>query len=76
MNIGMGEQRTLNETIRMLNSLFKREARPSYEPARPGEVRHSRADISLARSVLGYEPGISFEEGLRRSIEWYRANVH
>jgi UDP-glucose 4-epimerase len=76
MNVGMGESRTLNETIRLLNSIFAREVTPSYEPARPGDIRHSRAGISLAKSVLGYEPGLSFEEGLRRSIEWYRASAH
>jgi nucleoside-diphosphate-sugar epimerase len=75
MNVGMGEARTLNEVIQILNSLFKREVRPSYQPARPGDVRHSRADISLAQRVLGYEPRISFDEGLRRSIEWYRVNA-
>jgi nucleoside-diphosphate-sugar epimerase len=76
MNVGRGEQRTLNETIRLLNSIFERQEKPLYEPARPGDTRHSRADISLAKSVLGYEPRISFEECLPRSIEWYRANVH
>jgi nucleoside-diphosphate-sugar epimerase len=76
MNVGMGSDRTLNETIRILNSLFEREVRPSYEPARPGDARHSRADITLAKCVLGYEPRVSFEEGLRKTIEWYRANLH
>ena len=76
MNVGMGEQRTLNETIRMLNSIFEKEVKPTHEPARAGDIRHSRADISLAKGLLSYEPGISFEEGLRKSIEWYRANLH
>jgi len=50
--------------------------KPLYEPARPGDTQHTHAEISLAKSVLGYEPRISFGEGLRRSIERYRANVH
>ncbi len=72
INVGMGEQRTLNETIRLLNTIFAREVKPSYEPSRPGDVRHSRADITLARRLLGFEPTISFEEGLRRNLEWCR----
>ena len=75
MNIGMGEERTLNETIRLLNAIFEKEAKPRYEPPRPGDIRRSRADISRARKILGYEPRVSFEEGLRKSVEWYRANV-
>jgi len=43
-----------------------------YDPARNGDPRDSQADISLARKVLGYEPKVQFEEGLRRTWEWYR----
>lgn len=72
INVGMGEQRTLNETLRLLNAIYGRELKPSYAPPRAGDIRHSRADISRARRRLGYEPKISFEAGLRQSIDWFR----
>jgi len=45
---------------------------PIHGPARPGEVRHSRADLARARRELGYEPAVSFSEGLRRTVEAHR----
>jgi nucleoside-diphosphate-sugar epimerase len=45
---------------------------PVYGPPRAGDVRDSQADISKAKRLLGYEPIVSFEEGLRRTLEWYR----
>ena len=44
-----------------------------YEPERAGDVKHSLADMSLAEKHLGYKPKVDFEEGLRRTIEWYRS---
>ena len=46
---------------------------PTFEDERPGDVKHSQADISAARELLGYDPRVSFEEGLRRTVEWIRA---
>jgi len=45
---------------------------PLYAEPRPGDVKDSQADISKARRLLGYEPAISFEEGLARTVAWYR----
>jgi len=72
-NVGVGEQHTLNEIITLLNKIFGREVRPRYEAPRAGDVRESLADISRARAVLGYKPIVSFEEGLRLTVEWYRS---
>lgn len=72
-NVGVGEQHTLNEIITLLNKIFGREVKPRYEAARAGDVRESLADISRARAVLGYKPIVSFEEGLRLTVEWYRS---
>jgi nucleoside-diphosphate-sugar epimerase len=47
-------------------------AEPSYTGARPGDVKDSQADIAKAHRLLGYQPTVSFEEGLRRTVEWYR----
>jgi len=75
INVGMGERHSLNETIRLLNAMFGRKVAPRHEEHLPGDVRHSHADIGLAREILGYEPKVSFEEGLKRTIEWYRSNL-
>jgi nucleoside-diphosphate-sugar epimerase len=72
INIGTGNRVTLNHTIQVLDALFGRKTQPRYAPPRPGDVLHSQADISLARRLLGYQPQVGFEEGLRRSLEWYR----
>ena len=47
---------------------------PTYAEARAGDVRDSQADIRLARDLLDYEPSVSFEEGLRKTVEWYRSS--
>ncbi|MGC9993739.1 MAG: SDR family oxidoreductase [Terriglobia bacterium] len=73
INVGVGRSYTLNQTITILNGIFGRKVEPRYGPPRQGDARHSLADISLARQVLGYEPLVSFEEGLRRTVEWFRA---
>jgi nucleoside-diphosphate-sugar epimerase len=72
INIGVGEQHTLNKAIACLSKIFGREVTPRYEAARAGDVRYSQADLSLARQVLGYEPIVRFEEGLERTVAWYR----
>ena len=48
---------------------------PTLGPTRPGDVLHSQADVSVAREALGYEPSVSFEEGIARTLEWYRASA-
>ncbi len=75
LNVACGERTTLNAIVTELNRLLGTDLRPDYQPARAGDVRHSLADIDETRRVLGYDPRILFPEGLRRSIEWYRANV-
>ena len=69
-NIACGERHSLNELIGELEALVGKSARIEYAPTRAGDVAHSLADIALARSQLGYEPSVSFSEGLRRTIDW------
>ncbi|HMD99357.1 MAG TPA: SDR family oxidoreductase [Terriglobia bacterium] len=76
LNVGTGESYTLNQTIALLNRIFGREVVPRYDPPRPGDVLESRADISLARQVLGYEPKVRFEPGLRETVEWYKRTMN
>lgn len=74
INIGTGERHTLNETIRILNKIFGTQVTPRYDAPRTGDVQHSHADISLAQKLLGYEPKVRFEEGLNKTVAWFRAN--
>jgi UDP-glucose 4-epimerase len=71
-NIACGERHTLNETYAVLATLLGFEHPPIYGPEREGDVRDSLADISAASAALGYVPRIGFEEGLRRTVAWYR----
>jgi nucleoside-diphosphate-sugar epimerase len=73
INVGVGASFTLNETITLLNRIFGRVVVPRYAAERPGDVRHSRADVTLAQQVLGYRPKVTFEEGLRQTVNWYRS---
>ncbi len=75
INVGTGRSSTLNQTIALLNAIFGLQVKPQYAPPREGDVRHSTADISLALSTLGYEPLVSFEDGLRRTVNWLRASL-
>jgi len=72
-NVGTGRSTTVLDLVTSLNRLLGTSVRPQHGPARAGDVRHSRADISLAQKELGYQPAVSFEEGLKRTLEWYRA---
>jgi nucleoside-diphosphate-sugar epimerase len=73
INVGTGRSFTLNQTISLLNAIFGLQMKPHYGPPRVGDVRHSTADISLARATLGYEPIVAYEDGLRRTVDWLRA---
>jgi nucleoside-diphosphate-sugar epimerase len=70
--VGVGESHTLNRAIEMLNAIFSRRVTPRFEPPRAGDVRASQADISRARQTLAYEPKVRFEEGLQRTVTWFR----
>lgn len=71
-NVATGRRVSLNETYRALQPLTSYSGEPKYGPARGGDVMHSLADISKAEAGLGYRPKVDFEEGLRRTVEWYR----
>ena len=67
-NVGCGRQITVNELVETLNEKLGTEIDPIYDDPRPGDVRHSTADISKAREQLGYEPTVDFETGIERTI--------
>jgi len=71
-NVATGRRVSLNETFKLLQPLTSYKGQPKYGPERGGDIKHSLADISKAEAGLGYKPKIDFEEGLRRTVEWYR----
>jgi nucleoside-diphosphate-sugar epimerase len=72
INVATGARISLNQLFRALRDLLGSSVNVNYGPARPGDVKDSQADISRAKKLLGYEPLVPFEEGLRRTVEWYR----
>jgi UDP-glucose 4-epimerase len=71
-NIATGRATTLLELIAALNRQLGTNVQPQHAPPRPGDIRDSMADITLARRLLGYEPEVDLDEGLKRSIVYYR----
>jgi UDP-glucose 4-epimerase len=71
-NVGTGRGVTVLDLVAALNRLLGTSLTPAHGPQRAGDIRHSTADISRARGELGYEPSVSFEEGLSRTLKWYR----
>jgi UDP-glucose 4-epimerase len=71
-NVGCGERTSLLEIIALLERILGRSLARRHAPVRPGDVPHTLADISKAKRLLGYEPLVGFEEGLRRTVEYFR----
>jgi len=71
-NVATGTRASLNATFEALKKITGYTGRPKYEPEREGDVKHSLADISRAQKDLAYQPKVGFEDGLRRTVEWYR----
>src|SRR6266568_1913853 len=72
INVATGGRISLNQLFETMKRLVGGTVEPTYVEPRPGDVRDSQADISKARRLLGYAPTVSFEDGLNRTIEWYR----
>ncbi len=71
-NVATGARFTLNQTIEVLRKLTGYQGTINYVAERTGDIKHSLADVSRAREGFGYDPAVSFEEGLRRTVDWYR----
>ena len=72
-NVGSGGRVTVNELVDTLNDLLETDIDPVYDDPRPGDVRHSHADISKAQNLLGYDPSVDFEAGLAQTIPYYQS---
>jgi nucleoside-diphosphate-sugar epimerase len=75
VNIACGHAVTVNEIIDMINDALDKTIKPTYVDPRPGDVKHSQADISLAQELLGFKPAVTFKTGLAKAIDWYRKNL-
>jgi len=75
INIACGEAVTVNAIIDMINEIVGKDVKPIYADPRPGDVKHSLADITRAQNLIGFNPVVSFNEGLQKAIEWYRDNL-
>ena len=73
INVATNSRISLNQLLGVLKKIFGSDVQPIYKPARAGDVRDSQADISKAGKLLGYRPIVGLEEGLRKTVEWYRA---
>ena len=71
-NVGVGGRVSLNAVLRELGKITGKKLEAKYDPPRDGDIRDSQADISQAREFLGYDPQVTFEDGLARTFQWYR----
>ncbi len=74
INVATGGRVSINTLFAAVRDLVGARVPPVYAPPRPGDVRDSQADIQKARRLLGYEPTVGFDEGLKKTVEWYRAS--
>lgn len=74
-NVACHDRITVNTLFGRIQFLLESDTAAEYGPERAGDIRHSFATIDKAKRLLGYRGEISFEEGLKRSIDWYRANL-
>jgi UDP-N-acetylglucosamine/UDP-N-acetylgalactosamine 4-epimerase len=75
-NVAIGEQTSLNQLFEMIKEVAGSDLAPKYGEERKGDVKHSLADISKARTLLEYDPEVSIKEGLKIAFEWYRGRHH
>jgi len=75
INVACGDEISLLEIVDRINAILGKDIRPTFAAPRPGDVRHSRADITAARNLLGFEPIVSLDQGLERAIEYYAAQI-
>jgi UDP-N-acetylglucosamine/UDP-N-acetyl-alpha-D-glucosaminouronate 4-epimerase len=73
INVATGGRISLNELFKTVRAAVGSDVEPAYGPPRAGDVKDSQADIAKARRLLGYTPIVPFEQGLRKTVEWYRS---
>ncbi|MCK5407077.1 MAG: LPS biosynthesis protein WbpP, partial [Candidatus Krumholzibacteria bacterium] len=74
-NVACGDRYDLNYLYGRLQALVGSDLRAKYGPARPGDVKHSQADIEAVSRELAFDVEVSFEDGLERTVKWYQDSV-
>jgi UDP-glucose 4-epimerase len=74
-NVATGMRADLNESFQLLKKITGYSGEVKHGPERAGDVKHSLADLTRTEQCLGYKPQVNFEEGLRRTVEWYRSQI-
>jgi len=74
-NIACGDRITVNDMLIQINQITGKDIAPVYEDPRPGDIKHSQAEVRKAETRLHYKPSVTFSEGLKRTIEWYAAHL-
>ncbi len=74
INLAAGGRVTINDLVAKLNAILGSDLAPIHGAVRAGDIKHSRASVQKARDLLAYEPIVSFEDGLRRTVAWYQRN--
>ena len=74
-NVAYGGREYLIDIYYGLTAALGKDIEPNFGPDRPGDIKHSNADISKARKLLGYDPDYSFEDGIKLAIDWYKENL-
>jgi nucleoside-diphosphate-sugar epimerase len=75
-NVASGERVSINGLVAQLNNVLDTEIEPVYDDPRPGDVRHSVADVERAHAAFGYEPEVGFQEGLEQTVDWFARERH
>lgn len=75
INIACGKSFTLNQLVEEVNNILGTSIKPTYAEHKPGDVKHSMADITQAQELLGYKVIVDFKEGLKRTVEWFKDNA-
>lgn len=71
INIACGKNFSVNQVVSSINRILNKKTKPVYQSQRPGDIKHSLADIKKAKRLLNYEPSVSFEKGLKKTVRWY-----
>ena len=74
-NVGCGESIDLNRVVALIGDILGKKLEAVHEPERAGDIKHSWGDVGAARAALGFRASVSFTDGLRRTIEWYKSRL-
>ena len=75
INIATSQEVSLDQLVEKINGVLGTSIKPTYKQPRLGDIEHSLADISKANKIIGYKPTVDFEEGLRRTIAFYKKSL-